>query len=79
MAIPHGKEIRTAWKEGKKEIELDGVLFKLSLQVINANFVASGIHQQQEERWIVAKPKDGSFVPVISVEEIEGKNTRSKF
>jgi hypothetical protein len=57
----------TAFRAGKKSIEVDGRKFLLIHQKRNVNATISGKTHRFKEEWLVVKPEDG-FVPVYSFE-----------
>jgi len=73
--------IRKAWRKGERQVtlEVDGRLVKLDLSVElrSVNFISGGEHVKREERWIIAKPSDGAFYPVLSCEQDRYSNMRT--
>lgn len=84
-----GNDARAAWKKGKKQVTLDGVVLKIRLLIRSRKVTTGGglnkdyptKEHKLVERWLVLSPADGEAVaPVYCFEETAGTNgvARSK-
>jgi hypothetical protein len=74
-----GQRIRSAHRQGKKTIVIDGVSLVIRKQTKNITLtLQDGSHLKKTENWLVAKPADEHrFAPVYSVEMEYGRNNRT--
>lgn len=69
-------DIQNAARRGKKTIVVDGIKLALTRQTRRVTFVSGGKTVKRRETWVIAKPADGTLLPVYSVELTN--NLRSK-